>query len=234
MRYEAAEFIDDYRLLVGLRSTLLARPSLVLMDTREDVGGSPTQTFFHFSSWFNIFADLSLILERDVHTPSHEEPPAPFHQDPSRRIVALKIENCSRYLVLRLEALLELARNREGSEIEWDEWESHIVIPTLSFGLDRAWVSGCRLFCAREEDRHTEVMVYDFSVKGLAKSLSKHVGGVLRPELGAAFPSGIRCLLPIEARARIEEYNLNHFHGVDRDNFVFTDVSVIVFCLLWE
>lgn len=56
---------------------------------------------------------------------------APFHQDPTQRIVALTMPHAFGYLVLPVEPLLKLVEGREGCEITWDEWKKHAIIPSI-------------------------------------------------------------------------------------------------------
>ena len=57
---------------------------------------------------------------------------APFYQDPAQRVVALQLPDSFGYLILRIGALSKLLEGSEGSEIGWDEWKSHVVIPSRS------------------------------------------------------------------------------------------------------
>ena len=200
------KFLDDYQLLVPLRPTKDAPPSLVVMDTRKVVERAPMKTVFHLSPHFANSGELSIQLEPGVHSAVLAESPAPFHQDPTQRIVVLRMESPPHHLVLQLGVLLKLLKGREGSEIGWDEWKNAVVVPCLGEECWDIWVSGCRLFSARPMDdcRDSLVKMYDFSYQGFANSLSDEAPhGVGSPELEAAFRSGVRYMLPIEARAPI-------------------------------
>jgi len=137
------------------------------------VGGAPLKTSFHFPSFGGNFAYPPLLLEHGAHKPSPEESQAPFYRDPAQRIVALCLNHHDGTPIFRIGALLELLEGREGSEIEWDEWKSHVVIP--SFDPDREshphlWVSGCRLFSVDSD--YAQMEVYDFSMQGCMEYLS--------------------------------------------------------------
>lgn len=109
----------------------------MLMDIQKNAG-VPAQTSFHLSP-------LIHCLKWGAHKPLLAEYLAPFLQDRTPRIVVLSIHHFG-CLVFPVEALLELAEGREGSEIEWDEWKKHVVIPSTHVPDLKGWVSGCRLF----------------------------------------------------------------------------------------
>ena len=108
------EFIDDYNLLIRLEKTVDRPPSIVLMDTRRDIRGTPMKTVFHLP---RRFGGLYLTLERGGHKPSPVESLAPFHQDPNQRIVVLDTNSYLHYLVVQVAVFLELFKDREGTEI---------------------------------------------------------------------------------------------------------------------
>ena len=87
-----ADFIDDYRLLVNLGSSLDYHdlPYIVLINTEKDLGGAPVQTSFHLPPYFRGF-DPPLLLEQGMHEPSPAECLAPFHQDHTQRIAMLSM-----------------------------------------------------------------------------------------------------------------------------------------------
>jgi len=167
-----AEFVDDHRLLVNLQRTSHGPPSLVLIDTGKNVGGAPLWTFFHFSAYFTDAGPLALQMERGAHEPSPAESLASFHRDPAQRIALLHMLRCSKYLILRVGALLELLEIHEGSEIEWDRWRGCLAVPSINADQRGVWVSECRLFsftCPTDSSADLQVEVYDFSVQGLEK-----------------------------------------------------------------
>ena len=116
LRSVEVEFIDDYRFLICLGSKGSEPPSLVIMDTEEKIRGGPAQTKFYFPH----SGHTPSIFKRAVYTPFSTESPAPFHHDPSQRIILLTAEPYPLYLVVRVGPLLELSRDHGGTEIGWD------------------------------------------------------------------------------------------------------------------
>jgi hypothetical protein len=197
---ESAEFIDDYRLLISLEPRMNGRPSLVLMDTGRAMGGTPIQTTFYFPS--HITVSPSLISERGMHKPSPAESLAPFHQDPAQRIIVLYIRYDQLYLALRVGALLELFKDREGTKMEWDEWKDRVVIPSRPRGAQGPnWVrvSGCRLIYSWSTDGGSgfEMEVFDSSMRGRARCSRKWTNGWLGTKTYLP-PAGGRVRIPFE------------------------------------
>ncbi|KAF9788530.1 hypothetical protein BJ322DRAFT_1106514 [Thelephora terrestris] len=216
-RYNDMEFIDDYRLLASINSTNHAPSSLEVMDTGKDMGGVPMQTFFHLSPCLINSGLLYLLLERGVHEPSPAESLAPFHQDPTQRVIVLDSRSTWYYIALPVRALLGLLENREGSDIAWDEWKGHAAILSSGqfdmngMGIHGAWVSGCRFFSAMSNPDTLNLGVYDFSMRGRAKYLSEQVN----EELG-----GVRYFLPSEVRVGIP-WNVWYSPQSGHDSIVF-------------
>lgn len=171
--------MDDYRLLIRLGPTADTPPSLVLVDTGKDVRGVPVQTFFLLAHFLE---GLAFTLDRGAHKPSPAESLAPFHHDPTRRIVALDMRRDSCRLVFRVEVLLELLKVREGTRIGWDEWKHHAVIPSIAVDNRVVYavrVSGCRLFfiCSKVPSLGFRMEMFDFSMQGRTKHLSERASG---------------------------------------------------------
>jgi len=196
-------------------------PYIALMDTEKAV-----QTLFYLPSHFCCIEHPSILLERGVHKPSPAEYLAPFHQDPTQRIVVLDMPFSSvGYLVFRLEELLRRVEGREGCEIEWDEWKDCVAIPTIP-QPDRArvWVSGSRLFSVTPTSRYepdARMEVYDFTMNGRARYLSEEINA----DIG-----GVRYLLPTEAGASLQwkAEGLIDANG-GHDSAVFMRVSDLLF-----
>ena len=170
-RYTSAEFVDDYRLLVTFESSNGDPLRVLLMDTEKDVGGgTPVQTSFCLPHCFNSDKSPSILLERGAHRPSSAGYLTPFYQDSTQRIAVLDTFHPFPYLVFPVEALLKLARDHEGCEVEWEGWKKHVVFPYVKFDFADAWVSGCRLFLFKSH-RNTKMEVYDFSMRGHARHL---------------------------------------------------------------
>ena len=226
-RYLEAEFIDDYRLLAILGATQDEPASLALIDAVGDVEGTFMQTVFLLPPCVGDFQTIHLLLEQGAYEPSPAESLAPFHQDPSQRIVVLYIELAKYYLILRVGALLEFGDSR-GSEIGWDRWKSCVAIPLI--GIDQpmysdVWVSGCRLFSVYQWDLNSPVYVevYDLSVQGRARHLSSWVN----EEFG-----GLKYLSSTGTNVRIPlEGQLQPSSG-GHDSLLFPIVSVIALCFI--
>lgn len=141
------------------------------MNTEKDVGrGTPVWTLFHLPPTFGSIDDHpSLLLERGAHEPSPTEYLAPFYQDPSQRIAVLDVWFPYTSLAFPVEALLKLAGDYGGREIEWDRWKKHAVFsPLHEPRIVNAWVSGCRLF-RLDYTPDVQIEVYDFSTRGRAR-----------------------------------------------------------------
>jgi len=164
----------------------------------------------------------SLFIERGAYEPSSAERMAPFHQDRTQRIAALSVRG-SCYLVFPVEALLRLAKGREGYEVGWDEWKMHVVVPSIpESDLILFCISGCRLFCViLTGSSDAEVELYDFSLRGRAKYLSEQANA----DLG-----GVRCLASTEATAWFpwDVDDLSDMKG-GHDGIAFFCVSVPLF-----
>lgn len=192
------------------------------------MGGTPTETVFHLSP-HSTSGCPSLLLERGVHKPSPAESLAPFHHDPSQRIVVLHRQPPSHHLVLRIGALLELLGSHEGSEVGWDEWNSHVVALSTTVGLRehiRVWVSGCRLFSlnSTNPDLGAQMEVHDFSMRGRVNYLSK------QDDEGLA----VRYLQSTGVRARVKLGHVINAHS-GHDSIAFFGVSAAALsCCLWE
>ena len=215
--YACPEFVDDYRLLIVLTD----QPRLLLIDTKQDMeGGIPVQTFFHLPSNLVTRESPSLFLESGVHKPSSTDYLTPFYQDPTQRIAVLRIFCRYPYLVFPVEALLELARDHEGHEIEWDGWKKHVALPSfLDNYIDFHLVSGCRFFRFRYEPDEA-VEVYDFSIRGRVRHQN---------EQSDSYIGAVKCL---QATARVKipfPYRPNDIFviGGGRESVVFHQVSAL-------
>ena len=155
-----------------------------------------------------------------MHELSIEEFQAPFHPDPAQRIVVVDTHGDTRYVVVRVGALLEF-KSRGGSEIGWDEWKSRVVVPRLVSGhrILELWVSGCRLFYtfSTESSPDVQMQAFDFSARGLARYLCEKADQSL---------SGLRYISPTLAQARIP-WRFAELRNV-QDGIVFARVSLMV------
>ena len=173
------------------------------MDTEKIVGGAPAQIVFCLSPYFTNSVFPSLLLERGAHRPSLVGPLAPFHPDPSQQIVVLCFPYAALSLVIRVGALLKFLGSHEGSEVGWDEWKNHVVIPTaIGHPWEYFWVSGCRFFSLYQSDSGSdaEMEVHNFSMQGCANHPSRQVMEGL---------DGVRCQPSTRVRTQMP---LGHVH----------------------
>ena len=167
----APEFLDDYRLLVSLAPTFDTSHSLVLMDIEKFEGGLPEFIHLFLSPTFAYSAHSSLLLERGMHKPSIPESLAPFHPDPSQRILVFRSSPNSPCLVLRVQALLELLAGSDvGSCFSWQMWVGSAIAYAIDLSLWEGlhiWVSGSRLFSlhGNRSGSGPWLEAFDFSVR---------------------------------------------------------------------
>ena len=221
-RFYTAEFIDDYRLLTLRESTVRPPTSLAVIDLREDDWCDPVMTLFNLPSCFTASRGPSLLCEWGVRGPTLAESLAPFYQDPTQRIIGVVGPGPDyTYLIFQLGALLKLLESLEGFEIEWDEWNFCVVIPSIEQERHTAWVSGSRLFCAGY-GQDAQIEMFDFSLQGRGKYLSQRVNHTL---------GGIRYLSSTGARARVPDGEYLEVRG-GHNSIAFCQVSVRVLCSL--
>lgn len=185
------------------------------------------QTSFHLSPYFRNSGHLYPLLERGAHKPSPAESLAPFYKDPAQRIVALSMTYANCYLVFQAEALLRLAEDRKGCEIEWDEWKRIVLIPFIrELHPVNIWVSGSQLLCITSEEfipPEAEIEVYDFSIRGrkdcLTKRTNRDLGGVRYLK-----STGIHAQYPWDVNGLIDSSS-------SHDSILFFRVSVLLFFL---
>ena len=222
--YRNAEFVDDHTLLLSLESSRNAPPSLVMMDTLVFVGGPPIRTSCRFSDFFKPFGAPYLLLERGAHKPTPAESSAPFHRDPTQRIAVLCFQSAQNHLVLLLGDLLKLLKSREGSDIGWNEWKTHVIMISPKVCHKNPLVSGCRLFFTYPTHNNPglQMKVYDFSMQGRARYLCEWPSEELEIE---------KHMTTTEAKAQIPWTWVRETY-VAHDSIIFTHVSVIVPCPL--
>ena len=203
----------------------------MLVDTGKPLIGDPVQTSFHLPPLLGDFGYPPFLLENGAHKPCPTESMAPFYQDPAQRVVALQLPDSFGYLILRIGALSKLLEGSEGSEIGWDEWKSHVVIPSIDpdrLDLYHIWVSGCRLFFLNSpsDDQVAHMEVYDFSVEGRAKYLSHRDNSEL---------DGLRYLSSTGVKVRLP-WRVDDLAGVrsSHESIIFSCVSLIVPRSIWE
>ena len=148
---------------------------LHVFNTESGTTLSPVQTSFSIP-YNRKGSSFRVLSEPCAHAPSPDElSTAPFHPDPSQRIIALNFGEVQ-WFVVNAEKLLELAREHEGKDVRWGKWETGLTgVPIgIVFSWDCAWVSGCRLFCVvlgGTDGQRSYLRVLDLSHAGRAKEL---------------------------------------------------------------
>jgi len=164
-------FVDEYWLAFVIASSGPAvAPRLVLFNTEQMPTGHPalTQTTFHFNPNQPSYA-IHLYLDKCGHKPSREEALlASFYQDPSQRVLAVDFVEWDCIFVMKIEVLLKLARERGGTDVEWQQWNGHVIGVQPGSG-EFVWVSGPRLFYAWWVNDAGWMNVHDFSLREFAR-----------------------------------------------------------------
>ena len=196
------------------------------MNTEKFVGGAPARTTFKLFPHFGEFEYPRLLIERGAHSPSPAELLAPFRQDPAQRVVTLVRPISPGYLVFRVKTLMDFLEVREGSEVAWDEWKSHVVIPSIEpYNPERidVFVSGCRLFALNSmgPGHGSWMNLYNFSIGGCAK----HLGNWSSEDLGA-----MKCLQStgiVDHRVPWSVEELSGMHS-GHDSVIFSLVGAVM------
>jgi len=131
------------------------------------------QTTFHFDPReHSDVNEIRLQLDQGGYKPSPEEASlAPFYQDASQRVLAVEFYMNESAFVMKAEALLKLARERGGADLEWKQWNAHAVEVQTRGGIV-LWVSGPRVFyiCRTgQANGETWMNVHDFSPREFAR-----------------------------------------------------------------
>ena len=170
-------FVDEFWLAFVLASPESGvLPRLVLLNTEQRVDDPKlAQTTFRLDTHKDRYVEtFCLHLDQGGHEPTPEEDSlAPFYQDPSQRMLALEFRRGRSVFVVKTEVLLELARERGGAELGWEQWRAHVVEVISHDTSESLWISGSRLFCVREDCGDAQVYVYDFSPRGSAGCIRK-------------------------------------------------------------
>ena len=173
MFYQSAMFIDDHWFLLA-PEWLRASPGLVFINTEQPKTDRPklTRTTFLFEPGVST---LETFFEKGGQKISSEEDLlAPFYQDPSQRILVILVSGHPRtsLFVVKIEALLGLAREWGGADLEWGQWGTNMIEVPFEAGLEiHPWVSGCRLFfrCWFYLGDSAWMDVHDFSPRASAR-----------------------------------------------------------------
>ena len=183
--------------------------------TAADSGELAKTTFYFNSSGEGYLTMPYLIPDMGGHTPSRDDEIfAPFHPDPSQRVLAIGHYNF--VSVVRTEGLLRLAREREGEHLQWREWKTHVTWIVRDGYTSRLWVSGPRVCCADPtESGGTSIDVYDFGAQASAKYVESVKG-----RMSQRFTPSVTKIVPWEA----DEINASHGH-YDSLSFVLVKTS---------
>ena len=183
-------FFDDYWLLLAFVSGGSAALKLLNTEQATTDEMKQTRTVFHFE----IHNDLPLYgvrlhFNRGGYKPSPEEDLlAPFYQDPSQQIVAVELHKPTykSVFVVKINVLLDLARECGGEDLKWGKLRPHMVEVLPRDHHADLWVSGSRLFriCRRWNNRKMWMDVYDFSARASAPHLGTNRSGrTIRPSI---------------------------------------------------
>ena len=136
-------------------------------------GGELAQTTFYFDpSKPEGSALLDFASDLGVYGPSGgDDLFVPFYPDISQRVLVVVVMSCSDFLVIKTEALLRLAQERKGEDLQWGEWRVYATRVSRDRRETMAlWVSGPLVFSmTRTQSGQTSIEVYDFSARAYAR-----------------------------------------------------------------
>jgi hypothetical protein len=163
----------------GRRRGSINTPSrLVLLNTEQVTKDdtAPARTTFRFDPREPAHSEVVYLdFGLGGHEPSHEEASfAPFYPDPTQRVLAVRFRDGQSLVVVKIEALLRLAKERGCVDLRWREWKSCFVGVKYENPC-RPWVSGHRLF-RLYGFREKAIDVYDFSVSKSVRYTEKTIG----------------------------------------------------------
>lgn len=144
------------------------------MNTKQTTtdGGELAQTTFCFDpSKPEGLASPDLISDLGVYGPSGgDDLFVPFYPDASQRVLVVAVMGFPGFLVIKTEALLRLARERKGKDLQWGEWQAYTTRVSRDHEAISLWVSGPLVFCVAPARRvQISIEVYDFSVRASAR-----------------------------------------------------------------
>ena len=127
------------------------------------------------------------------HVPCLEdELSAPFYPGPSQRVLAVAFFRF--IIVVKIETLLRLARERRGEYLKWEQWRTHVTWVERSGYQSKLWVSGPRLCCVvLTRSWETLMDVYDFGAQASAESV-----GSVEDGMALRFTPSISQILPFD------------------------------------
>ena len=158
-----ASFIDEYRFLGLVRSE--HKDALMLWDTSHK---SPSRVELEFDE--GVFPTLD-VAPRNYESTSNRE--RPFHEDPSKGIVCLKVSGhrSGNMFVVPVEALvsLSLSNTAQQGQVSWEKWENRVTVLSLH-SMSRLYkVLHSQVVCVSKRVEDGMVIpvlhVYDFSCR---------------------------------------------------------------------
>ena len=172
-------FVDDFWIAILLRSED-ELPGFILLNTKQATGDDEafSQTTFYLDSSQPRDRYLNFVSNLGGHEPSHDDDLfAPFYPDTSQRVLVIE-GSSDGLLVMKTEALLKLAQERKGEDLQWEEWQSCAtwLLPTIPSST--LWLSGPRLCLEHAAEHHGErsMDVFDLSVQASARRTETEVG----------------------------------------------------------
>ena len=130
-------------------------------------------TFFFDPSEHKDMTISHLNSEHGGYEPSQEDAQfAPFYPDSSQRVLVVEPMGCVGFYAVKTEALLRLAQERKGEDLQWGEWKAHSTWVFCDLEATSFWVSGPLLFCvAPTQFLQIAMEVYDFSAQAYARCM---------------------------------------------------------------
>ena len=119
---------------------------------------------------------MRLHFNRGGYKPSLEEDLlAPFFRDPSQQMVAFELyrNHCNSIFVMKIHALLKLARKFRGADLKLEQFRTHMVKILPMDPHTELWVSDSRSFSTRRNRGGREVRMEVFDLSARASALDR-------------------------------------------------------------
>jgi len=205
--YQSVTFVDDFWLVLSFRGEQaplsgghLAASGLMFLNTEQTKKGEE-----HAQTTFNLWSSKFLIGVNPSHFSGHEPSRedvlfAPFYPDPLQRVLVFEVVRCNSLFVMKVEALLRLARDRKGEVLQWGEWRAHATrVGRDGYGIVSDpgfhFVCGPRLCCVYpNEFGRASMDVYDFGARasaGYAEMAEDAMDQRVKPSAARVLPWGI-------------------------------------------
>src|SRR5258708_1342156 len=118
------------------------RPAILFLNTKEirEGGGELVQTTFRLAPFED--EDLVIVGLLNGHQPScADDLFTPFYPDPSQRVIAVQFPRYDDGFVIKAETVLRLVQEREGEDLDWEEWKEYVTWVSPKRPMDNLWVS---------------------------------------------------------------------------------------------